>query len=91
MEKKIEVLEQALAASAGTYFNINFTKNLIPGNMIQIIGNKTYNINEQMGYSSNVGFNVVHDYLVERLPESEKKDFCDFFNIPMLIKMEKIM
>ena len=24
MEKKIEVLEQALAASAGTYFNINY-------------------------------------------------------------------
>ena len=89
LEKKIEVLEQALAASAGTYFNINFTKNLIPGNMIQIIGNKTYNINEQMGYSSNISFDVVRDYLGERLPESEKKDFYDFFNIPMLIKHYK--
>ena len=44
LEKKIEVLEQAMAASAGTYFNINLTQNIIPGNMIQVIGNKTYNM-----------------------------------------------
>lgn len=89
LEKKIEVLELAMAASAGTYFNINLTENLIPGNMIQAIGNKIYNINEQIGYSSDVSFTVVRDYLSERLPESEKKDFYDFFNIPMLIRRYK--
>ena len=30
-QKKIRILEQALSASAGAYYNINLTRNIVPG------------------------------------------------------------
>lgn len=33
LKKKIKVLEHAFAASAGAYYSINLTKNLVPGTM----------------------------------------------------------
>ena len=32
-KNKIKIMEHALSASAGAYYNINVTKNLVPGTM----------------------------------------------------------
>lgn len=40
LKKKIKVLEHAFAANAGTYYNINLTRNLVPGTMYQVIDDK---------------------------------------------------
>ena len=66
MEKKIKVLEHAFAASAGAYYNINLTRNLVPGIMYQVIGDKEYSLNEQMGLPENAKFTVYFAFI--RLP-----------------------
>ena len=35
--KKIKIMEHALSASAGAYYNINLTQNIVPGTMYQVI------------------------------------------------------
>ena len=44
-KKKINILEHTLAAVAGAYYNINLTKNLVPGEMYQVVDGKEYNVN----------------------------------------------
>lgn len=39
---KIKIMEHALSASAGAYYNINITQNLIPGTMYQVIDDVEY-------------------------------------------------
>lgn len=56
MEKKIKVLEHAFAASAGAYYSINLTQNLVPGTMYQVIDDEEYSINEQIGMPDNAAF-----------------------------------
>lgn len=51
--KKIKILEHAFASSAGAYYNINLTKNIVPGTMYQFIDDKEYSLNEQMGLPEN--------------------------------------
>lgn len=46
LQKKIKVLEHAVAASAGAYYSINLTKNLVPGTMYQVVDDEEYSINE---------------------------------------------
>ena len=36
-KKKIKIMEHALSASAGAYYNINLTQNIVPGTMYQVI------------------------------------------------------
>ena len=39
-EKKINILEHIIAAVAGAYYNINLTRNLVPGQMYQVVDGK---------------------------------------------------
>lgn len=59
LKKKISVLEHAFASSVGAYYSVNLTKNKVPGVMYQIIDDKEYSINEQIGMSENADFSEV--------------------------------
>ena len=48
-KKKIDILEHIIAAVAGAYYNINLTRNLVPGQMYQAVDGKEYNVNEMTG------------------------------------------
>ncbi|MBO5452108.1 MAG: hypothetical protein J6A11_11290 [Lachnospiraceae bacterium] len=41
-KNKIQIMEHALSASAGAYYNINITKNIVPGTMYQVIDEVEY-------------------------------------------------
>lgn len=86
LEKKIKILEHAFAASAGAYYSINLTRNLVPGSMYQVIGDKEYSLNEQMGLSINASFTEVVQYWGEKLSQEEKKAYYDFFSIRNLLE-----
>ena len=86
MKKKIEVLEHAFAASAGAYYNINLTKDLVPGTMYQVIDDKEYSLNEKMGLPENAQFTDVVAWWGEKLPEEEKTAYFEFLNIPNLLE-----
>ena len=86
MKKKIKILEHAFTANAGAYYNINLTKNLVPGIMYQIIGNKEYNLNEQMGLPENARFTDVVSYWGNKLNGKENEPYYDFFSIPKLLE-----
>lgn len=86
MEKKVKVLEHAFAASAGAYYSINLTKNLVPGTMYQVIGDKEYSLNEQMGLPENARFSDVVSYWGKMLDPKEQPAYYDFFSIPRLLE-----
>ena len=39
-KKKIDILEHIIAAVAGAYYNINLTRNLVHGQMYQVVDEK---------------------------------------------------
>lgn len=86
MKKKIQVLEHAFAASAGAYYNINLTKDLVPGTMYQVIDDKEYSINEQIGMPENAPFSEVVAYWGSQIEEEEKAAYFEFFKISNLLK-----
>lgn len=89
MKKKIKVLEQAFAVSAGAYYSINLTKNLVPGAMYQVIEDEEYSINEQIGMKENASFSEVVNYWGSKLEEDQKEAYFSFFDIPNLLKHHK--
>lgn len=78
--KRIEIMEDALSASAGAYYNINLSKNLIPGTMYQVIDGKKYSINEAIGLPSNCRYQEVIDYWGNQLTDDQKPAYFDFFS-----------
>ena len=60
--KKIQIIEHALSASAGAYYNINITQNLIPDTMYQVIDNVEYSINEAIGFPDDCKYWDVIEY-----------------------------
>lgn len=86
LKKKIKVLEHAFAANAGTYYSINLTRNLVPGTMYQVIDDKEYSINEQIGMPDNAAFSDVVNYWGSKLEEKEKKEYYEFLKISNLLK-----
>lgn len=84
--KKIKILEHAFASSAGAYYNINLTKNIVPGTMYQFIDDKEYSLNEQMGLPENAYFTDVVTYWGQYLDPKEQDDYYDFFSIENLLK-----
>ena len=86
MAKKTEILEYALASSTGVYYNINLTKDLVPGVMYQVIEGRKYNLNEQMGFSENAKFSEIVAYWGDKLEEKEKQKYYEFLSIPGLLE-----
>ncbi|MGN0368024.1 MAG: response regulator [Wujia sp.] len=79
-KKKIEIMEHALSASAGAYYNINLTQNLVPGTMYQVIDDVEYSINEAIGFSDDCLYEDVIEYWGNQLSEDEKPDYFAFFD-----------
>ena len=46
---KQRILEHALSASAGVFYNINITRNRVPGTMFQVLNGVEYDINKKIG------------------------------------------
>ena len=86
MQKKIKVLEHAFAASAGAYYSINLTRDLVPGSMYQVIDDKEYSLNESMGLPENARFTDVVAYWGEKLPAEERPAYFAFLSIPNLLE-----
>ena len=86
LKKKMDILEHSLAAVAGAYYNINLTKDLIPGEMYQVVNGKEYSINKMIGLPTDAKFTEVVTYWGERLSENEKEAYFSFFSIPVLLK-----
>ena len=85
LKKKIKVLERSFAASAGAYYSINLTRNIVPGVMYQVIDDKEYSINEQIGMPENARFSDVVAYWGNKLDEAQRKAYFDFFDIQRLM------
>ena len=47
---KQRILEHALSASAGGFYNINITKNKVPGTMFQVLNGVEYSINKHTSF-----------------------------------------
>ncbi len=85
MTKKIDILKQILLISTGEYYEINLTKDLVPGIMYQVIDGKKYNINEKLGLKENARFSDIIDRWGKRVPENEKERFFEFFDISNIL------
>ena len=83
--KKIEVLEAAFAASVGTYYNINLTRDLVPGVIYHVIKDKRYNVNEQTGLPENSRFSDTVAYWADRITEG-RDGFVEFSDISNLLE-----
>ncbi len=86
MQKKIHVLEHAFASSAGAYYNINLTRNLVPGEMYQVIDDKEYSINGEIGLPPDASFTDVVNYWGKKLAPEEQPAYFDFLSIEHLLK-----
>ncbi|MGN0411611.1 MAG: response regulator [Lachnospiraceae bacterium] len=85
-KKKITIIEHALSASAGTYYNINITRNLVPGTMYQVIDDVEYSINEAIGFPEDCKYWDVIEYWGNQLAEELKSDYFAFFDIDHLVE-----
>lgn len=83
--KKVQVLEHAFAANAGAYYNINLSKNIVPGTMYQVIDEKEYSINKQIGMPENASFSEVVKYWSAQVPEDEKPAYFETLNAENLL------
>ena len=79
-KKKIKIMEHALSASAGAYYNINITRNLVPGTMYQVIEDVEYSINEAIGFPEDCRYWDVIEYWGNQLDEEEKPAYFAFFD-----------
>ena len=86
IQKKTQILEDIIVHEAGAYYNINLTKNIVPGYMYQIINGKKIIINNQIGLPKNALYTDVIDYWGNKLSEEDKKRYFDFFNRENLLK-----
>ena len=83
-KKKVRIMEHALSASAGAYYNINITQNTVPGTMYQVIDDVEYSINEAIGFPENCKYWDVIEYWGNQLSEEQQPAFFVFFDIAHL-------
>ena len=79
-KKKIKIMEHALSSSAGAYYNINITQNLVPGTMYQVIDDVEYSINEAIGFPDDCRYWDVIEYWGNQLAEEQQQDYFAFFD-----------
>lgn len=86
---KIKIMEHALSASAGAYYNINITHNLVPGTMYQVIDDVEYSINEAIGFPDDCRYSDVIEYWGKQLSEEQQADYFAFFDTAHLTECFK--
>ncbi|MGN1410643.1 MAG: response regulator [Eubacteriales bacterium] len=84
--KKIKIMEHALSASAGAYYNINITQNLVPGAMYQVIDDVEYSINDAIGLPENCSYPDVIKHWGYQIAEELQPDYFAFFDAAHLTK-----
>ena len=77
-------MEHALSESAGVYYNINITRDLIPGTMYQVIDDVEYSINEAIGFPDDCRYLDVIEYWGSQLAEDQKAAYFEFFSLEHL-------
>lgn len=80
-KKKVKIMEHALSASAGAYYNINITQNLVPGTMYQVIDDVEYSINEAIGFPDDCTYWDVIEYWGNQLTKEQQPAYFAFFDI----------
>ncbi len=85
MEREKRLIE-ALADSAGEYYDVNFTQNMILGMPIQIIDGVTYSMYERMGIKEQCSFTDFIAYWLKNISEEELEAFQQFFDIENIKK-----
>lgn len=83
-QKREQLLEQAVAESACAFYEINFTRNLIPGLIHQNIDGVDYVINERIGMPEDCSFTDILRYWLSRITPEEQPDFLQFFDLKHL-------
>ena len=79
-EKKIKIMEHALSASAGAFYNINITRDLVPGTMYQVIDDVEYSINEAIGFQDDCRYRDVIEYWGNQLIPDQQPAYFGFFD-----------
>lgn len=79
-KKKIQIMEHALSASAGAYYNINITRNLVPGTMYQVIDDVEYSINKAIGFPEDCKYWDVIQYWGNQLAQELQPAYFAFFD-----------
>ena len=86
LNRKITLLEQAFVANAEVYYNINLTRNCVPGRIYRTVEGERQDLNDQMGFPENAAFSDVTAYWGLRVPDEERKGYADFLSIPRLLQ-----
>ncbi len=73
LEQRVDVLEHALAESAGATCLVNLTKNVVPGLMHQSFDGARTVLNEEMGLPCDASFNEVAALWAERIVEEDRQ------------------
>lgn len=80
----MRILEDALSASAGAYYSINISQDLVPGTMHQVIDGKKYSINEAVGLPDDCRYWDVIEHWGNQLAEDQQPAYFEFFSIEHL-------
>ncbi len=86
MQEREKQLILALADCAGEYYDINFTKNQIFGNAIQMVNGVAYSIHEAIGLPENSSYTDFIDYWRKVIAPEEQTAFSDFFDLDHIHK-----
>ncbi len=78
MQEREKQLITALLDCAGVYYDINFTKNQILGNPIQIVDGVQYPILDLIKKKKNCAYTEIVEYWAEKMPKEESAPYVAF-------------
>ena len=81
-----QIFEEAIFAVADGYCKINLSKNIVPGNMYQVIDGKKYNLNEQLGMPENSKFSDLVLAWSSTVPTEGVLEFLRLFDRGRLLR-----
>ena len=80
-----QILEEAIFAVADGYCKINLSRNIVPGNMYQVLEGKKYNLNEQLGMPENSRFSDLVSAWSSTVPAESVQEFLELFDRDRLL------
>ena len=80
-----QILEEAIFAVADGYCKINLSRNIVPGNMYQVLEGKKYNLNEQLGMPENSRFSDLVFAWSSTVPAESVQEFLELFDRDRLL------
>ncbi len=89
LNKKIDLLENAIILGTGAYFEFNVTKNVIPGKIYENIGDEEICVNDKFNLPENAKYTDLVKCCCDVLPDEEKEGFMEFFNLDKMARAYK--